>query len=59
VLVARTVAVTYYAFLIQRPNEHTPVPLIIASRDLAEGHPLRVSEICVVRFEEVDCRPSS
>jgi hypothetical protein len=36
-----------------------PVPLIIASRDLAQGHPLRVSEICVVRFEAVDCRPSS
>jgi hypothetical protein len=43
---------TYYSFLIKRPADSKPWPVIFESREAAEKYPARVSEIYVIEMTE-------
>lgn len=47
-------ALVYFAFLIQRPHDAKPWPVIWQSLELAEAEPGRVSEIATVYFKVAD-----
>ena len=46
-------AMTFFAFLLQRPHDKEPWPVIWASREAAEAEEFRVSEVAEVIFDEV------
>ena len=50
----QTEPLTFYAFLLQRPHDAQPWPVIFASQQLAENEPYRVSEIATVCFKVAD-----